>query len=135
MTHPIRAAWRAAATLLLVLLAVPAFAQSQATTAELNGRVVDAQGGVLPGVTVTARNEATGYVRTAVTNDEGLYSLPLLPPGTYQVTLELAGFATGQRRTQLTVGAAVTINQALQLTGVAETVTVSGAAPLVETTT
>jgi hypothetical protein len=135
MTHPMHAAWRAAATLLLVLLAVPAFAQSQATTAELNGRVVDAQGGVLPGVTVTARNEATGYVRTAVTNDEGLYSLPLLPPGTYEVTLELAGFATGQRRAQLTVGAAVTINQALQLTGVAETVTVSGAAPLVETTT
>ena len=130
-----RPARRAAATLLLALLAVPAFGQSQATTAELNGRVVDAQGGVLPGVTVTARNEATGYVRTAVTNDEGLYSLPLLPPGTYEVTLELAGFATGQRRTQLTVGAAVTLNQSLQLTGVAETVTVSAAAPLVETTT
>ena len=64
-----------------------------------NGRVVDAQGGVLPGVTVTARNEATGYVRTAVTNDEGLFTLPLLPPGTYEVSMELAGFATGQRRT------------------------------------
>ena len=56
MTHLIPAARRAAAALLFVLLAVPAFAQSQATTAELNGRIVDAQGGVLPGVTVTARN-------------------------------------------------------------------------------
>lgn len=135
MSHARRAVRRAVTTLLLGLLAVPAFGQSQATTAELNGRVLDAQGGVLPGVTVTARNEANGYVRTAVTNEEGLYSLPLLPPGTYEVTMELAGFAPAQRRTQLTVGASVTINQALQVTGVAETITVSAAAPLLETTT
>ncbi len=133
MTHLRHAARRSAVTLLLVLVAVPGFAQSQATTAELNGRVVDAQGGVLPGVTVTVRNEANGYVRTAVTNEQGLYSLPLLPPGTYEVSMELAGFASAKRRTQLTVGASATVNQALQLTGIAETVTVTGASPLVET--
>ena len=133
MTHLRHAARRAAVTLLLVLLAVPVFAQSQATTAELNGRVVDAQGGVLPGVTVTARNEATGYVRTAVTDEAGRFTLPLLPPGTYAVSMELAGFASSQRQAVLTVGASVTVNQALQLTGIAETVQVSGASPLVET--
>ena len=125
----------AIAAALVVLGPLPALAQSQATTAELNGRVVDAQGGVLPGVTVTARNEATGYVRTAVTDGQGLFSLPLLPPGAYVVSLELAGFAPGERRTVLTVGATVTLNQTLQVTGIAETVQVSAGAPLLETTT
>ena len=133
MTHLRHPARRAAVTLLFVFLAAPVFAQSQASTAELNGRVVDAQGGVLPGVTVTARNEATGYVRTAVTDEAGRFTLPLLPPGTYVVSMELAGFASSQRPAVLTVGASVTINQALQLTGIAETVQVSGVSPLVET--
>ena len=122
-------------TLMLTSLAVPASAQSQASTAEINGRVVDAQGGVLPGVTVTAKNEATGYVRTAVTNNEGLFGLPLLPPGNYEVSMELPGFASASRRAQLTVGASVNLNQTLQVTGVSETVQVTAGAPLVETTT
>ena len=84
MTDLIRAARRAAASMLFVLLAVPAFAQSQATTGEVKGRIVDAQGAVLPGVSVTARNEANGYVRTAVTDDQGLFTMPLLPPGSYR---------------------------------------------------
>ena len=121
--------------MLFVLLAVPAFAQSQATTGEVKGRIVDAQGAVLPGVTVTARNDANGYVRTAVTDDQGLFTMPLLPPGTYEVSMELAGFATARRPAQLTVGASVTLNQTLQLTGVAETITVTAASPLVETST
>ena len=83
---------------------VPAAAQSQATTAEINGRVVDAQGGALPGVSVTAKNPETGYTRTVVTNGEGIFLLPLLPPGTYDVTMELAGFSTTTRRIALTVG-------------------------------
>ena len=57
-------------------LAVPALArrQSQATTAEINGRVVDAQGGVLPGVTVTARNPETGYIRDGGDQREGVFA-------------------------------------------------------------
>ena len=61
--------------------------------------------------------------------------MPLLPPGNYEVSMELAGFATAQRPALLTVGASVTLNQTLQLTGVAETITVSAASPLVETST
>ena len=112
----------------------PAAAQSQATTGEINGRVVDAQGGTLPGVSVTAKNPETGYVRTVTTNEEGLYLLPLLPPGAYDVTMELAGFSTSLRRIALTVGATVTYNHTLQLSQIAESVTVTAATPLVETT-
>ena len=67
----------------LVALGDPtaAWAQSQATTAEVNGRVTDAQGGVLPGATVTVTRSTTADFASTVTNAEGLYSLPLLPPG------------------------------------------------------
>jgi Carboxypeptidase regulatory-like domain len=111
-----------------------AAAQSQATTAEINGRVIDAQGGALPGVAVTAKNTDTGYTLSAVTSAEGLYLLPLLPPGAYDVTMELTGFATTTRRVALTVGAAVTYNHTLQLSSIAENVTVTAATPLIETT-
>lgn len=117
------------------MLALPAGAraQSQATTAEINGRVVDAQGGVLPGVTVTAKSEATGYTRTTVTNEEGFFALPLLPPGQYELLVELPGFGNARRVVPLTVGASVTVNQTLQLAAVQETITVEARSPLVET--
>ena len=111
-----------------------AAAQSQATTAEVNGRVIDAQGGALPGVAVTAKNPDTGYTRTVTTNEQGLYLLPLLPPGIYDVMLELTGFTSTTRRIALTVGASVTYNHTLQLSSIAESVTVTAATPLVETT-
>ncbi len=116
-------------------LAMPALArgQSQATTAEINGRVVDAQAAVLPGVTVTARSPETGYVRSVVTNEEGVFSLPLLPPGAYELTVELPGFGTFKQTVRPTVGATITINPTLQVAGLAESITVSAAAPVVET--
>jgi hypothetical protein len=112
-------------------LPLEASAQSQATTGEVNGRVVDAQGGVVPGVTVAAKSPNTGYVRTVVTNADGLYSLPLMPPDTYELTFELAGFGPVTRPVQLTVGSSITVNQTLQLSSVTETVTVT-ASPIVE---
>src|SRR5687768_2389465 len=117
-------------------LALPplALAQSQATTAEINGRVVDTQGGVLPGVTVTATNPETGYNRTVVTNEEGVFVLPLLPPGVYEVTVELAGFGTFRQMVRSTVGATSTLNPTLQPAGVQESVTVRAEAPVIETT-
>jgi hypothetical protein len=111
-----------------------ALAQSQATTAEINGRLTDANGGVLPGVTVTATNPQTGYTREVVTNGEGLFSIPLLPPGLYDVTAELSGFATyRQTGVRATVGAAVTLNPTMTVAGVQEVITVEAASPLVET--
>jgi len=73
-------------------LAAPSAAQSQAVNGAIEGTIVDASGGVLPGVAVTLTNTDTGAARTVVTNDQGLYRAPLLPLGTYRVTAELQGF-------------------------------------------
>src|SRR5437667_11094807 len=78
---------------LLVVFAlsvVPAF--SQVTTGDITGRVVDTQGGVVPGATVTAVNKGTGFSRAAVTDATGVFIIAQLPPGKYDVTVEARGF-------------------------------------------
>ncbi len=122
-----------AAVLACVLGAIPAHAQSQATTAQVTGVVTDAQGGVLPGATATITNDDTGYTRSAVSNAEGFFTLSLVPPGTYDLAVELSGFTTAKRRIILTVGATLTANTTMQIGGVAETVHVTSESPLVET--
>ena len=80
-----------------VVLATSGLASAQATST-FNGRVLDQGDAVLPGVTVTATNTSTGVVRTTVTNGEGVYSMPGLEPGVYDVKTDLAGFAPSTRR-------------------------------------
>ena len=112
---------------------IPAPAAAQISTAELNGRVTDSSGAVLPGVTVTATQTATGLERTAVTDGEGAYLLTNLPPGPYRLEISLQGFrGYVQTGLVLTVGATPTVNAALELGSLEETVTVEGAAPLVD---
>ena len=120
--------------LAIALVATRADAQSQATTGEVNGRVTDAQGGVLPGASVTLTNPATGYTRTVVTGGEGYYVAPLLPPAAYDVSFEMSGLESQKRKANVTVGSTVTINAALGVGGVREEVTVVSESPLVETT-
>jgi hypothetical protein len=116
----------------MIFTGAPAFAQATGT---VNGRVVDQADAVLPGATVTATNTRTGVARTTVTNGEGLYSLPALEPGLYNVSVDLTGFAPSNRRDlTLAVGATVTLDVKLQLGTVTENIVVSGAAPLIETT-
>ncbi len=67
------------------------------STGTIQGRVTDAQGAVLPGVTVTATSPAALGAQTAVTSETGNYRFPALPPGTWTVTYELAGFNTVRR--------------------------------------
>ncbi len=84
-----------------LLLAVPsAFAQGggASSTGSISGEVKDAQGGVLPGVTVTATSPAQIGALTAVTNEAGIYRFPAVPPGEYALTYELAGFGQRQAR-------------------------------------
>src|SRR5438552_15014256 len=76
--------------LLLLLLATPAFSQS--TNATVSGTVGDATGAVLPGVEVTATNNATGVVTTVLTNEAGAYNFASLLPGMYKVSAVLPGF-------------------------------------------
>ncbi len=117
---------------LIVLLAVPAFAQRQ--LGGIQGTIVDATGGVLPGVTVTATNKSTGEVRTTVTNESGIYRLQSLDPGTYDVAAQLSGFGqSGRQDIVVSVGASVGVNLTLSTSGVTETIQVRGVSPDIQT--
>ena len=118
----------------LMLIAFVASAQTRATGADLTGRVIDQTQGVLAGVTVTVTNVETGQVRTAVTDTEGRFATPALPPGTYDVRSELQGFAPQSARgITLTLGAAVEITLTMAVAGAQERITVNATAPLVDT--
>jgi hypothetical protein len=119
-------------TVLAIALAAPVL-HAQVSTALVQGEVTDQTKGVLPGATVTARNEETGFARTAVSDARGYYRIIALPPGTYQVTAELTGFATVEKTgIPLTIGQEATIGFQLQLVTVQESITVTGESPLVE---
>jgi hypothetical protein len=118
----------------LLLFAGSQLTIAQGTTGSVNGTVTDNTGAVLPGVTVTASSPAIMGVQSAVTNDQGQYRFPALPPGTYRVQYELAGFTMLVREGIIVnIGFTSTINIQLQLATLAETVTVTGASPVVDT--
>mgnify|MGYP005842162011 CR=1 FL=1 len=115
--------------------AAPSWAQSNVTNGEVLGRVRDSQGGVLPGVTVEVRNPATGLVRRAVTGGDGSFRLQLIPVGVYDVRAELAGFRPELRQgIEVSLGSSVRVDFVFELGTLAEEITVTAAAPLVETT-
>ena len=114
------------------LLAVPALGYAQEAT--ITGIVTDATGGVLPGVTVTAVHEATGNTFVGVTDESGVYRIGARIGG-YRLTAELAGFTTVTRSgVTVLVGQTVGLDMQMTVTGVAESVTVTGEAPLINTT-
>ena len=120
--------------LLLVLLsagfAAPAFAQK--TTGDITGTVADSTGGLLPGVTVTARCTDTGSTRTVTTDQAGGFTVPELTPCVYKVTSELTGFKTVTRDVQVAVNTVTKADFRLEIGTQSETITVQGASPLVE---
>ena len=123
---------RAFSAAALIILTVTPFAWAQAT-AQLNGRVTDESGAVLPGVSVTVTQTDTGFTRTVVTDGEGAYVMPNLPTGPYRLEVTLQGFRTYvQTGIVLQVGATPTINAALAVGNLEETVSVEAAAPLVD---
>lgn len=112
-----------------ILVAPAALAQ----TATVTGRVTDKSSAVMIGVKVTVANIATGILRKAESNDEGLYSVPLLPPGTYRITAQAEGFRpAGRDNVELAVGQVAKIDFVLEPGAVTESVTVTAGAPLVE---
>lgn len=132
MRRPLERAFR---NLFLVLVAwVSAAGLSAQTTGGIVGRVTDAEQGVLPGVTVEATSPVLQGSRVVVTDESGAYRLSLLPPGRYTVTFTLAGFAT-ETRTEVVVGLdrETTLNAGLQASA-AEEITVTGEAPVIDTT-
>ena len=110
-----------------------AWAQT-ATSSTIAGVVKDTTGAVLPGVTVEAASPVLiEKVRTAVTDDQGQYKIVQLRPGTYTVTFSLAGFGAVKREgLELLTGVTVPANAELKVGALAETVTVSGASPVVD---
>jgi hypothetical protein len=117
----------------LLLLVVPALGYAQEAT--LTGTVTDSTGAVLPGVTVTAVNSATGNTFTGVTDERGIYRVPVRV-GAYQVTVELQGFTTITRTgLQLLVGQTANVDLQMSPSTVQETVTVTAEAPLLNVTT
>jgi len=120
--------------LLLALLPVAAFAQSQATTGVIEGTVTDSSGAVLPGVSVTLHNTATNYEQTVVTDSAGRFRGVLLPLGPYEVTASLEGFSKSlSRGINLAVGQTQTLSFKLSQAQVSEQIVVTAEAPLVET--
>lgn len=113
-----------------VLVSAPVFAQVGA--ANVGGVITDGSGGVLPGVTITVTNTATGFVQTFTTSEDGRYRAVALQPGPYVVSAELQGFTTVRREVVLPVGADATVDVMMGVASVAETVTVVGDAPLLE---
>jgi len=117
-----------------LLLVVSASALAQTTSATLQGMVSDDQGGVLPGATATISNVETGLTRTATTDERGWYRVPALPPGRYQLRVELSGFVSYLRQNlTLTIGQEATVNVSLKIAGLQESVVITAEAPLVET--
>ena len=121
------------AVAILLLICATAFAQQ--TTGAITGRVTDEQGAAIPGATVTAKNAATGLTRSEVSDAEGLYRLQALPIGTYEVTAELQGFATlSKKDVAVNISQTQSIDFGMKVASLAETVNVTGATPLIETT-
>ena len=117
--------------LFMVLCAMPAFAQQTGT---ISGRVLDQSGAAMPGVTVEARSTVLPGPRVTVSGSNGSYQLAALPPGDYTVTFTLSGMQTVTRNAQAQLGQDVTLNAAMSVQAIKESVTVTAQAGYIEKT-
>lgn len=114
---------------------VASSALAQQGTAELRGRVIDTQGGVLPGVTVVITNQDTGVFRQVVSGGDGSFFASQLPPGRFTITAQLEGFRGYEFRDfVIGVGRTLSLEIKLEIGQLTETLTVSAQAPLVDLT-
>jgi len=130
----VRSGWYTCVALLLAVLT--ASAASAQSTASISGVVHDSAGGVVPGVTVTVKEDATGASHEAVTNVDGAYQVTALGAGSYTVTAALSGFKTAVAKgVRLAPGQPVTIPLTLEVGSLTETVTVTSSSELINTQT
>ena len=129
-------AWQCGLFALCITFLIPTGSIAQSPTFALEGVVSDAQQAVLPGVTVTVQNTATGLTRVVTTGDGGRFVVRALPPeGQYRVQVDLPGFATEVRQgLRFNAGQNVVLNFSMKLSSVQETITVAGDAAMVQTT-
>jgi carboxypeptidase family protein len=115
-----------AALVTLVLCFVSTALFSQSSNGTISGSVADASGAVIPGVTVTATNNATGVVTTVLSNDSGVYSFASLQPGTYKISASLTGFQTQTfNDVQLGNAGQLRLNFSIQVAGANQAIEVS----------
>src|SRR5262245_47905061 len=125
--------WRVLGSLVVgMIVALPVAGYAQDST--MIGTVTDSTGGVLPGVTVTATNIESGHTFVAIADERGNFRLAVRI-GNYRITTELSGFTTVSRSLQVLVGQEVVVNFQMAPATLQETVTVTGEAPLIDTTT
>jgi hypothetical protein len=127
--------WSWVAGLILSLFVVSSTSFAQLPTATILGTVKDASGAVVPTANVTARNVDTGQSRTVPTEGDGSYRFSAMPIGNYEIRVEHEGFQSEVRSgLELTVGLEAVVNMTLQVGSATQTVSVTGEAPLINTT-
>jgi hypothetical protein len=121
---------------MLVVMALPSVTIAQVQTGSILVRAADEQGGAMPGVAITITSSAlVAGSASGVTDEGGAYRFPSLPPGTYTVKVELQGFQTVVRENlAVLVGQTTPVDMSMKVASVAETITVSGASPVIDTT-
>jgi hypothetical protein len=113
--------------------AAPVLAQARSSSADMTGTVSDPSKLPIRGAAVTATSLATGLVRVATTDANGVYRIPVLPPGVYDVKIEINGFSTQIKKgIMLTVGQILTLNFDMALGGPKEAVVIETDEPLIE---
>jgi outer membrane receptor for ferrienterochelin and colicin len=118
-TRRIRALAGAAALTLSAVFAADVAAQAVSTTGQIRGRVMDADGQGVPGVVLTARNTETGFLRTDLTDEDGAFTVRLLPPGTYDVQAQVIGYRAETRAgLRVVIGQSSVANFELQTSAV-----------------
>jgi hypothetical protein len=119
----------------VLLLSAATASEAQQGTADLRGRVVDAQKAALPGVNVIVRNQDSGQFRETTSGPDGSFFLSAMTPAVYEIEASLQGFKKYQRRdVRLEVGRTAQIEIPLEVGAIEESVTVTAEAPLVDTT-
>ena len=132
--------WRVRAGILVLALLVTSCpwalaTRAQVTGATLSGTVTDNSGAAVANADISIRNVASGVIRDVATNTDGFYTAPNILPGSYEVSYSAKGFQTVvQKNLTLTVGAEQSLNIALKVGNLAQTVVVSDAPPEIQTT-
>lgn len=117
----------------VLLFSTSVFAQSQAINGQIEGLVTDSNGAAVSGANVAVRNNESGAERRVTTDSDGFYRVPLLPLGTYRITVEAANFKRLVREgVTLTTGQTATVNAALEAGDVSATVTITSDAPIAD---
>jgi outer membrane receptor protein involved in Fe transport len=123
--------WLKATAALAVFLMLAAGAAAQTETGRITGVVTDSTGGILPGVTVTAKAVGTGATRELTTDSAGQYVFANLPPAAYEITANLAGFNPGNAKVVLSVGGASSVDIKLDIAGAKESINVVAEVPVI----